>query len=113
MKLIIHAKEDPNRILAWAVGQRIRMAREQQELRQEDLAEKSGIQRPNIARIETGKHLPSVSTLQKIARTLGLKMSALMAVPATSEEDRREFIEMAELGMQEWEQALKDEDHKK
>lgn len=112
-RVIIRTEEDPNRVLAWAVGQRIRMAREQQGLRQEDLAEKAGIQRPNIARIEKGKHLPSISTLQKVARALGLDMSALMTAPATSEEGRHELTEMAEWGSREWGEALKEEDHKK
>jgi transcriptional regulator with XRE-family HTH domain len=88
------------------------MERERQGLRQEDLAERAGIKRPNIARLEKGKHLPSVSTLQKVARALNLDMGSLMAVPVPSAEDMLEFSELAEEGIQEWSEDLEKEDRK-
>lgn len=112
-RFTVRTIEDPKRVIAWAVGQRVRMERERQGLRQEDLAEKAAIKRPNIARLEKGRHLPSVSTLQKIAGALNLDLSSLMAVPALSEEDMLEFREMAETGIQEWGKALEEEDGKK
>lgn len=111
-KIMVRMTEDPNRLLSWAVAQRVRMERERQGLRQEDLAERAGIKRPNIARIEKGKHLPSVSTLQKVARALNLHMGTLMAVPAPSAEDMLEFKELAEEGIQEWSEALEKEDRR-
>lgn len=112
-KFGVRTKEEHRRVLAWLVGQRVRMERERQGLRQEDLAEKAGIKRPNIARLEKGKHLTSVSTLQKIAHALSIDMSRLMAIPTFSEEDILEFKEMAEEGIEEWGKTLEEEDSKK
>jgi len=112
-RLTVRTIEDPKRVIAWAVGQRVRTERERQGLRQEDLAEKVGIKRPNIARLEKGKHLPSLQTVQKIARGLNLDLGNLMAVPAPSEEDMLEFREIAETGIQEWGNAMEEEDGKK
>ncbi|MGO9613809.1 MAG: helix-turn-helix domain-containing protein [Dissulfurispiraceae bacterium] len=112
-RFTVFTSEDPKRVIAWAVGQRVRMERERQGLRQEDLAEKVGIKRPNIARLEKGRHLPSLQTVQKIARALNLDLGNLMAVPAPSEEDMIEFREIAETGIQEWGNAMEEEDGKK
>jgi transcriptional regulator with XRE-family HTH domain len=46
---------------------------------QTELAERTGIKRPNIARIEAGKHRPSLDTLEKIAEALNLTVAALVA----------------------------------
>src|SRR5438552_69395 len=40
-------------------------------LTQRELAQRAGIRVETLYRIETGKHLPSVRTLQKIERALG------------------------------------------
>ncbi|MCI0460834.1 MAG: helix-turn-helix domain-containing protein [Gemmataceae bacterium] len=40
-------------------------------LTQRELAKRAGIRVETLCRIETGKHLPSVRTLQKIERALG------------------------------------------
>lgn len=45
---------------------------------QRDLAEKSGVSREYIARIELGQHDPTLSTLEKLAKALGVKVSALV-----------------------------------
>ncbi|MEK6589232.1 MAG: helix-turn-helix transcriptional regulator [Nitrospinota bacterium] len=111
-KISILTKEDPKRVIAWAVAQRVREARERQGLRQEDLAKKTGIARPNIVRIEQGRHIPTLTTLKKIADALGLDINSLMAQPAVTEEDRLEFKEMAEVGIDEWARQLKDVDDK-
>lgn len=110
---LIRTEEDPKLIIAWAVAQRVRMERERQGLRQEDIAEKARIKTLNIARLERGKHLPSVTTLQKVAQTLKLDLTDLMAMPTSSEEDMIEFSEMAEAGLREWHSQLKEEDGKK
>ncbi len=89
------------------------MERERQGLRQEDLAAKARIKRPDIARLERGKHLPSVTTLQKVAQTLNIDLTDLMAMPTSSEEDMIEFLEMAEAGLRKWHSQLKEEDGKK
>ncbi|MEK6672391.1 MAG: helix-turn-helix transcriptional regulator [Nitrospirota bacterium] len=71
-KINIRTEADPKRIIAWAVAQRVREAREKQGLRQDDLARISGIARPNIVRLEQGRHIPTLTTLKKIADALGL-----------------------------------------
>lgn len=109
-KLHIRTEEDPMRVIAWAIAQRIREARERQELRQEDLAKMTGIARPNIVRIEQGRHVPSLATLRKIANALQLEISSLTARPEVTKEDRQEFAEMAESGMGGWGKTLEEED---
>jgi transcriptional regulator with XRE-family HTH domain len=109
----IRLEEDPERIIAWSVAQRVREARERQGLRQEDLAAKAGIARPNIARLEKGAHMPTLSTLQKVASALSIDMTVLTATPAATVEDMQRFKEMAEAGTDEWKKILDDEDSRK
>lgn len=52
------------------IGEKIRQRRSSLNLTQEELASKTGIQRANIARIESGKHYPSMETLERIAEAL-------------------------------------------
>lgn len=111
-KLHVRTEEDPERIIVWAIAQRIREARERQGLRQEDLAVKSGIARPNIVRLEQGRHMPTLSTLQKIARALCLDMNSLMAHPEVTQKDRLEFSEITEAGLDEWVKQVEEEDAK-
>ncbi len=47
-------------------------------MRQIDLAKKTGIQRANIARIEGGKHYPSLETLEKIADAFGVPVAKFL-----------------------------------
>ncbi len=110
IKILIEQKETPSKAIAWAIGQRIKIAREEQELSQDELAKKTGIARPNIVRIEKGRHMPSYSTLQKIALTLNLDINHLLAKPAVSAQDMAEFAEMAELGIDDWGKELESED---
>lgn len=111
-KISIRTEEDPKRVIAWAIAQRIREARERQGLRQEDLAKMTGIARPNIVRIEQGRHVPSLTTLRKIADAFHLDISSLTAQPEVTPEDRMKFFEMAESGIAEWGKTLKGEDKK-
>jgi transcriptional regulator with XRE-family HTH domain len=45
---------------------------------QADLADKSGVSREYIARLETGHHDPSLSTLVKLAKALKVKPGELL-----------------------------------
>jgi transcriptional regulator with XRE-family HTH domain len=45
---------------------------------QAQLARAAGILRPNLSRIESGKHRPSVETLEKIAAALKLPVVDLI-----------------------------------
>lgn len=101
-KVGIRLVEDPKRIIAWAIAQRIREAREKQGLTQEDLAVMVGIARPNIARLEKGIHTPTLSTLKKVANALRLDINIIMSEPEVNKEDRRYFKELAESGLDEW-----------
>jgi len=111
-KISIRKEENPNRIIAWAIAQRIREAREQQELRQEDLAKMTGIARPNIVRLEQGHHVPSLTTLRKIADALHLDIKLLTAQPEITSQERHEFTGMSESGIAEWGNTLEEEDRK-
>ena len=109
-KFRIRLEEEPDRVIAWAVAQRVREVRERQGLRQEDLAAKAGIARPNIARLEKGVHIPTLSTLQKVAVALNVDINALTASPAATSGDNRHFEGMSEAGLDEWGQTLERED---
>lgn len=109
-KFIVRTEQDPQKVLAWAVAQRVKSERIQQGLRQEDLAERAGIKRPNIARLEKGFHMPSIPTLQKVALALNLDMGSLMKLPTISPEEMHEYSDMAESGLSEWGKQLGKED---
>lgn len=43
-------------------------------LTQAELAEKAGVRQPNIARLESGKHQPTLELLRRVAAALGYKL---------------------------------------
>lgn len=49
-------------------------ARLQQNLTQEQLAQKSGVRQSNISRIENGSCSPTIATLQKLAEAMGRRV---------------------------------------
>lgn len=53
------------------LGQKIKKLREEAGLTQEQLAEKSGILRPNLVRIESGKYSTGIDIISQIAKALG------------------------------------------
>ncbi|MDR1564244.1 MAG: helix-turn-helix transcriptional regulator [Oscillospiraceae bacterium] len=57
-------------------------ARNEQGLTQEALAERTGIQRSNISRLESGNYNPSVDFLTRIAQGLGLELHIEFREPA-------------------------------
>ena len=73
----VRSPADPERVAA-EIGQRIRRAREDSGLTQQDLADRTGIRRPNIARLERGSGLPNLATLIKVADGLELSLSDLI-----------------------------------
>jgi DNA-binding XRE family transcriptional regulator len=64
--------------LAHAIGRRIREAREDRGWTQQDLTDRTGIARPNIARLERGAGLPNLSTLLKVASGLEMALKDLL-----------------------------------
>ena len=59
------------------VGTRIKERRKEKGLTQADLAERSGLQQPQVSRLEAGVHSPSFKTLSKIAKALGIDVGDL------------------------------------
>ena len=61
------------------LGQRLRALRLAAGLTQADLARRTGIHRPNIARVEAGRHTPSLETLARLAAAIGVKTERVIA----------------------------------
>ena len=59
-------------------GMRLKAMRIKRELSQDALAKKVGVTREYIARLEGGHHDPPLSTIEKLAKALGVKVSALV-----------------------------------
>lgn len=53
------------------IGRRIVELRSQFKMTQEELSQKTGIQRSHISRIEAGRYSVGIDILQKIARVFG------------------------------------------
>ncbi|OGF56425.1 MAG: hypothetical protein A2Z21_00035 [Candidatus Fraserbacteria bacterium RBG_16_55_9] len=60
------------------LGQRLRQLREEGQLTQEALAERSGVGRVTIARIESGQQSPRYETLVSLAKGLQLSVERLL-----------------------------------
>ena len=59
------------------LGMRVKASRERRKLTQEALAERAGISRTYLARLETGKHDPTASVLERLAKALSVKVGRL------------------------------------
>jgi transcriptional regulator with XRE-family HTH domain len=60
------------------LGTRIRSVREEKKLSQGDLEQRTGMLRCYISRVEHGHTVPSIETLEKIARALDMKLYQLL-----------------------------------
>lgn len=60
------------------LGQRVRELRLAAGLTQAELARRTGIHRPNIARVEAGRHTPSLETLARLANAIGVPTTAVL-----------------------------------
>ena len=67
-------KEWDSNELEYQLMMMILKARNEQNLTQSELAERTGLRQSNISRIEKGQVLPSISTLYKIAQGLGKQL---------------------------------------
>ena len=56
------------------MGQRIAKLRKEQGMTQAELAERTGIQRAHITRIEAGRYSVGIDLLDKIAVALGMEV---------------------------------------
>ena len=57
---------------------RLKKLRTERELSQRALAERAGISREYLARLEAARQDPTLSTLEKLAKALRVKVSALL-----------------------------------
>ena len=62
----------------WQLGRHIQKVRKANGLTQDQLAEKIGTSTPWIGHIETGREVPNVKMLEKIARALRVKVKDLI-----------------------------------
>lgn len=70
-------------VLARAVAMRVLAYRVEHGLSQTALARQLGMQQPAVARLEAGDHEPTFSTLERLARGLGIEFH-IDITPATS-----------------------------
>ena len=59
------------------IGQRVKALRLLAELSQDELAQRAGLQRTHIGRIEGGKYAVNIETLQAIAESLGMTVDII------------------------------------
>lgn len=57
-----------------AIGKRLRRARRMQDITQEQLADAAGLSTSFVGHIERGTRVPSLETMWRICRTLGISM---------------------------------------
>jgi len=61
-----------------ALGRNLREARERAKLTQEEVGHRSGVHPTEVSRIEAGKRDPQVSTVERLAKAMGLSASDLL-----------------------------------
>jgi DNA-binding XRE family transcriptional regulator len=71
-------KRTPDAQVGKRIGQRVKEIRKKRGLTQNQLAEMSGIKRPNISRLEAGTHVPEIITMECLAVSLQVKTSDLI-----------------------------------
>ena len=62
---------------AYSVGEAIKKARIQHNLTQEELGEKIGVKRSQICKLENGRCSPTLSTISRVFRALGIASATL------------------------------------
>jgi transcriptional regulator with XRE-family HTH domain len=60
------------------IGMWVKHYRQGRKLTQESLAARAGISRTYLARLESGKHDPTVRVLEKLAKALGVKVGRFL-----------------------------------
>jgi transcriptional regulator with XRE-family HTH domain len=66
------------RALRRQLGMKVQALRDKRAMTQEVLATKAGISRGYLARVETGRHEPTLTMLRKLAKALGVPVTALL-----------------------------------
>src|SRR3712207_5708335 len=67
------------------VGDQIRILRWDKRMKQGELARRAGLSQNSVSSIENGKSMPSVGTVVRIARALGVPPSDLLEAMAAEE----------------------------
>lgn len=84
-------REELEEDAAHRIGRRIRGLREARGYTTYELAERSRIHRPNVTRIESGRHVPNLETLMRLANALQASVAELVTegpqVPAYVREE--------------------------
>lgn len=62
-------------------GEKVRLRREELGLSQEEFAFQSGIHRTYVSGIERGIRNPSLTMVERLAKALGMRLSALLDEP--------------------------------
>ena len=83
-------------------GKRLKELRKRAGYTQEKLAEKVGIEPPNISKIENGIHFPQSDKLQKFANAFGVDLMALFELdepkdPETLLKEIYEYLETTDV----------------
>ncbi len=60
------------------IGERVKALRKKKGLTQAQLAKMTGVKRPNISRLESGKHVPGIRFIQVLANCLQVRMGELI-----------------------------------
>jgi DNA-binding XRE family transcriptional regulator len=63
------------------IGKKIRQLRIAKGYSIEALAQKAGMKRPNLSRLESGKHQPSLDTLEHLAEALDVSVAKILVKP--------------------------------
>ncbi len=74
------------------IGRKIRQIREARKLTQADIERRTGLQRAYTSRIEHGRTVPGVETLEKYARGLDVPIYKLFCADTESQFDKKEFL---------------------
>jgi len=96
------------------VGERLKMIRKSKEMGQGDIEVKTGLLRCYLSRCENGHTIPSLETLEKWTKALGITMSQLFAddgsnagaLPALKKTNPAELSREAANGLRRIEQAF-------
>jgi transcriptional regulator with XRE-family HTH domain len=70
-------EENERSDIKWLFGRAVRKRRRELDLSQEELAERAGLHRNYVSDIERGDRNPSLENIQKLAKALDIKVSAL------------------------------------
>ncbi|MCB0278713.1 MAG: helix-turn-helix transcriptional regulator [Calditrichaeota bacterium] len=60
------------------MGQAIKKHREEKGLSQSELSKLSGVERTTIVKLEKGNHSPSLKTIHRLAKALGIMLNQLI-----------------------------------